>query len=849
MDFDRLELDRARQEVLSLKRDISRLQENHLLEVTRLKSKITSQENAYAELEQQLQAFTTKRNKEIQQRSEETKRLEEIRQENGKLRRELAAALDSKMSHLRVPYVSFEQYRELLLVVESYQALVGHDGVSNVEELSRIVEAAKLRVEKMQGAPFVAPASSSAAQSRGTSPSVPAGQAQPPSPKLLTAPSMPLTPAVSSTVRENIVEGGKLVKIISEPPPGSQAPPGAKQWAIHNTTPDTQFIVEFTFGPMTRVEKLGDTEIDGRTYRLNLYPQEKKMFVVGIVNGYKMSIRYGPPDESYTAPSSLTDTDILPLLDRVRNVWRRVPMGTDVSDVALHCTSEGTPFVDIDFVPLSLSVVRTFELGHGEKPPSIFWLQPHEFLPSKVVAELCTDVNPTRIELGSDAEDGWLVSSFAALAENPHTIGKMLEPTSDDDARNGLFSVWLNKHGLWNVVFVDGYFPCKETSHHKGSVTYQLFGARYALIKDTGMDRANLWPVVLEKAMAKCHGSYFSLRHGDVLEALQDFTGFPCERFDWTRDKDTTIFSNVNTALSAAKYGENIVMLATSLSAESDSKMIRSIGLRPHCAYRVLASVAVGQYRMVLIRLAMKPDTTNNALELASRRLQEKWREDANVTRACEQLAMSIPDVESCVWMEWSDVAYYFGGCGVCYYRPRWDDIRIPNRFVKTKPSFMLEVHVSSTTRMFVGVHQKDRRGLVNTDPDHLYGAFLITIVGKSDGGVWDAIAQSHGGTFWRGRDAFLDTRLDANPNPYYIVPRRYSAEGVKDTVVSLHIENRSAVDIVLREVSDEVLNSLRYTPLHKFDASKCESIQSFECQVNRAMHESLVGEWGPPAE
>lgn len=34
-----------------------------------------------------------------------------------------------------------------------------------------------------------------------------------------------------------------------------------KQWSILNATSDTQFIVEFTFGPLSQVEPMGDTTV------------------------------------------------------------------------------------------------------------------------------------------------------------------------------------------------------------------------------------------------------------------------------------------------------------------------------------------------------------------------------------------------------------------------------------------------------------------------------------------------------------------------------------------------------------------------------------------------------------
>lgn len=43
----------------------------------------------------------------------------------------------------------------------------------------------------------------------------------------------------------------------------------------------------------------------------------------------------------------------------------------------------------------------------------------------------------------------------------------------------------------------------------------------------------DLWVLLLEKAMAKIHGSYFNLIGGSTKDALIDLTGCPCESFDF----------------------------------------------------------------------------------------------------------------------------------------------------------------------------------------------------------------------------------------------------------------------------------------------------------------------------
>ena len=88
----------------------------------------------------------------------------------------------------------------------------------------------------------------------------------------------------------------------------------------------------------------------------------------------------------------------------------------------------------------------------------------------------------------------------------------------------GAYGVKLCKDGLWRAIVVDDFFPA--TNH----------GRRLAFAEPT---RDQLWVPLLEKAMAKLHGSYRAIESGGFTEGMAILTGAPCvchdldgERFD-----------------------------------------------------------------------------------------------------------------------------------------------------------------------------------------------------------------------------------------------------------------------------------------------------------------------------
>jgi hypothetical protein len=51
-----------------------------------------------------------------------------------------------------------------------------------------------------------------------------------------------------------------------------------------------------------------------------------------------------------------------------------------------------------------------------------------------------------------------------------------------------------------------------------------------------------IWPMILEKAMAKFHSSYGQLSRGQNYEALYAITGMPFSRYNITKLTDAAIF-------------------------------------------------------------------------------------------------------------------------------------------------------------------------------------------------------------------------------------------------------------------------------------------------------------------
>ena len=177
-------------------------------------------------------------------------------------------------------------------------------------------------------------------------------------------------------------------------------------------------------------------------------------------------------------------------------------------------------FIDLGFRPQAESidgVSRAAEKGvqggaapKGKlgDPRQYSWKRPPDFLGDSYQV-FVEGLIPSDVCQGS-LGNCWFMCSLASLAEFPHLIEKLYESSWSDtpDGRvavggaceHGAYEVTICKNGAWQSVRVDDFFPCRP-GEGNGPVFSRASGPE-------------LWVLLMEKAYAKLHGSYFALRSG-----------------------------------------------------------------------------------------------------------------------------------------------------------------------------------------------------------------------------------------------------------------------------------------------------------------------------------------------
>ena len=113
--------------------------------------------------------------------------------------------------------------------------------------------------------------------------------------------------------------------------------------------------------------------------------------------------------------------------------------------------------------------------------------------------------------------DCWFLAAAGALADRPKVLKSIIPET--EGWKNGRYEVHATKNGLPTKVIVDDLFPCYPSKYGSFKPVFARLSAE-----------EELWPLILEKAWAKLHGSYARIEGGYSFNAMRDLTGAPGEK-------------------------------------------------------------------------------------------------------------------------------------------------------------------------------------------------------------------------------------------------------------------------------------------------------------------------------
>jgi len=326
--------------------------------------------------------------------------------------------------------------------------------------------------------------------------------------------------------------------------------------------------------------------------------------------------------------------------------------GQDFDDLKAACLDSGELFTDPEY-PADDDSIFFSKSAHG-----LEWRRPHELVDEPhlfVGGGDRFDINQG--ELG----DCWLLAAMANLTMNKKVRSRVIPlDQSFSEEYAGIFHFKFWQYGEWVDVVIDDYLPTRN-----GKLVFMQSDSQQ-----------EFWSALFEKAYAKLHGSYESLKGGTTMEAMVDFTGGCTEMFDLAKAPPPGLF------IALLKAFERCSLMGCSLEPDPNVTEARTdVGLVRGHAYSITKVVKAkietprvsGEMPLIRIRNPWGNETEwNGAWSDGS----PEW----NYVPDDEKMQLGITfDDDGEFWMSYKDFVKFFDQVEICNLSP--DSLDMDNNF------------------------------------------------------------------------------------------------------------------------------------------------------------------------
>eukprot|EP00930_Biecheleria_cincta_P045548 TRINITY_DN31390_c0_g1_i2.p1 TRINITY_DN31390_c0_g1~~TRINITY_DN31390_c0_g1_i2.p1 ORF type:complete len:599 (-),score=88.24 TRINITY_DN31390_c0_g1_i2:93-1889(-) len=361
------------------------------------------------------------------------------------------------------------------------------------------------------------------------------------------------------------------------------------------------------------------------------------------------------------------------LVDVVNISWENSKVKR-VEEVTWLNLPSDSGFVDTGFPADRSSLGDSFIKQYPEyaDPTRVEWVRAPQ-LSRDEKRYLFGEVHPSDIFQGKIGNCA-LISAISCVAEFPNAIQDLIHPK--DIAHDGQYTVKLYdvQLGSWVDTLIDDLLPCET----------RAFWERYARPLFAYVKGACIWPMIIEKAVAKMCGSYAALSWGSLCWAWQALTGCEQQNMYVREPAGTWALFELNVAEQRSKMqsGERLAapFYCTGKRLDSDQlwaelhrlsaanfligshivsseEVRRDDGLVAGHSYSVMSTCECNGFCLIKLRNPWGKSQWNGA-----------WCDDDDMWQEHEEVAEKLdPDnlAEGCFWMEWNDFVASFNAVSI----------------------------------------------------------------------------------------------------------------------------------------------------------------------------------------
>ena len=415
------------------------------------------------------------------------------------------------------------------------------------------------------------------------------------------------------------------------------------------------------------------------------------------------------------------------------------------SDESLYSSKQEVQDYQIQKIPKFLREKKKVLLSQfalSQKEGRYSWSRLGDILEANKLAVLKDNRELPLDVVQGELGDCYFLSVLAAFAEDPNIVSSLVD--TKGKGNDGAFTANVIIHGEPVKVVVDDVFPVANNSKL----------AFAGLNENTG----NIWPLVLEKAWAKCNKSYEDIIPGNSADAFEFLSPAPFNTYYHNSETRPTLFETIS---EAQKKGY-IVLADITETMSTNLESLSKLGLITNHSYTVINTAVLRKTNGSEIKLIkmMNMWGTNEWVGDWSD-TSSKWTQEFKKEVGLE------PKEEGIFWMSYDDYLQFYTTTHICKIHPDYD--YKTKKFKSSKenndPLNLSKVVVKQSGSGYFIVNQKNTRIYRNLKDPQYENPFCNMVVFRDD--------DNNGYTFI-GSESGKQDRLyveceDLTPGTYYI--------------------------------------------------------------------------------